>query len=114
MPADQYDPASTWTLCLVVVGLVTLAVVVDRVVRFREGLADKNRPHALFRELCKAHGLNRADATLLKEISKNSVAEFPAEVFLRQELFESGGDTPEVSQLCDRLFSREGTAPGAG
>lgn len=107
MPADQYDPNSTITLCLVVLGLVALAVIVDRVVRYREGLADKNRPQALFRELCKAHGLDRESVLRLKEIWRDSSAEFPAEVFLRRELFEKGAASKTAGALSARLFDSE-------
>ncbi len=77
-----------------------------------DGTSSIYRPQGLFRELCRAHQLNRADRQLLKHLASLGQLEHPAMLFVQPERFERANlpeeleaSTEELAQLRDRLFA---------
>jgi len=73
-----------------------------------------NRPRALFRELCKAHGLDFASRRLLARLARSQKLKHPARLFLEPARFEPPNLSPELAAkaaelraLRDRLFREE-------
>lgn len=76
-----------------------------------------NRPRALFRELCRAHGLDAASRRLLTDLARAQGVTQRAQLFLAPERFEAARLGPklaprarEIQALSARLF---GAAPMA-
>jgi hypothetical protein len=70
-------------------------------------------PRALFKELCAAHSLDRADRELLYEIAQWHQLADPVQLFVEPRLFEPGAMHQdldcdlEVQELQSRLFTIE-------
>lgn len=76
-----------------------------------------NRPRSLFRELCRAHGLDSPSRRLLAELAKSQGLAQPAELFLAPERFDSSRlgkkfalRQSEIGTLAEKLFSNIGPA----
>ncbi len=67
-------------------------------------------PKGLFVELCKAHGLSRGDAMLLRRIAKSQQVGQPAMLFLDPDRFSEDDGEGEVSLLRDKIFGTALTA----
>lgn len=104
-----------------VISLVVVAVVVGIVWLLARQLYGKerrvyNRPRSLFRELCRAHGLDSAGRRLLVELAKDQGVSQRAQLFLAPERFEAARLGPklaprenEIRALAERLFSSAST-----
>lgn len=103
---------------LIVASIVTLLVVIvflwglSRLLNRQEGRRLFNSPKQLFRSLCRAHELSRAQCRLLLQIARSQGATQPASLFLEPELLESAARQPQFKsqqeafrQLRARLFS---------
>jgi hypothetical protein len=71
-----------------------------------------NSPAALFRELCKAHQLDRGSRVLLKQIAQTQRLSVPARLFLEVERFDAAKFEPSlrtqqaaIEQLRQKLFA---------
>ena len=70
-----------------------------------------NNPWALFRSLAKAHGLDRANRRILKQLANWQRLEHPGRLFVEPERFETVNlspglqpQAPAVRALRDRIF----------
>jgi len=70
-----------------------------------------NCPRALFRELCRAHGLSSGDRNLLLRLASQQNPYNPAAIFLDPQCFEADqlppaavGDIENVKRLRELLF----------
>lgn len=95
-------------LLIVVVALVLLA----RVLAKQDRRAKYNSPPALFRSLCQAHELGRAERGLLKQMAHERKLAHPAQVFLEPSWFESAnlspglrGRAPQLAAVAQRIFA---------
>jgi hypothetical protein len=72
-----------------------------------------NKPKALFRDLCRAHALDRASRRLLWELARWRKLDQPGRLFLEPEHFEAPDLSTalkargeELEALRDRLFAK--------
>ncbi|MBX3412311.1 MAG: hypothetical protein KF708_06295 [Pirellulales bacterium] len=100
-------------LTLAVAGLAALALWA-RQVRAGSG-RQQNNPRALFRALCRAHGLDHASRRLLDQLARQQRLADPARLFLEPERFEAASLGPALksqqgryASLRDRLFAEPG------
>ncbi len=70
-----------------------------------------NNPWALFRSLCKAHGLRRSSRRMLKQLAHWQRLEHPSRLFVEPERFETvnlsptlQSQTSAIHALRDRIF----------
>jgi len=81
------------------IGLVVLCAGIAAVVaylKYNDFSKPCNDPNRLFRELCRAHGLDRGSRKLLQQLAMQTGLVQPAEVFLTPAVFE-------VNQLPEQL-----------
>lgn len=103
-------------LTLAVAGLAAIAVWARQV--RSKGERQYNNPRALFRALCRAHGLDHGSRRLLDQLARQQRLADPARLFLEPERFEPAhlGATLKSQQarfatLRDRLFAEPSVAP---
>lgn len=70
-----------------------------------------NDPQKLFRELSRAHGLDRSSQRLLRQLAADFGLEQPAEVFVTPSIFQTDqlpeqlhSDAVQLQKLRERLF----------
>lgn len=70
-----------------------------------------NDPQKLFRELCRAHKLNRVSQNLLQQLATTFQLDQPAEIFLQPALFNAEhlpqhlqAEAARLQELRQRLF----------
>ena len=103
---------------LIVVSIVTLLVVIvflwalSRLLNRQEGRRLFNSPKQLFRSLCRAHELSRAQCRLLLQIARSQNVSQPASLFLEPERLDTAARQPQFKSqqeafrhLRARLFS---------
>jgi len=99
---------------LVAGGLLLACIVlllVGRYLRRFENLKSYDSPPELFRELCRAHGLNWSSRRLLKRLAAEWELPSPALLFVEPERFNATrlppnwrGDAARLENLRERLF----------
>lgn len=62
-----------------------------------------NSPPALFRALCRAHGLSRGNRRLLKQLARHQQLADPARLFLEPERFDTPNLGPALKAQRARL-----------
>jgi len=89
---------------LILVAAVALAVFILARLRARqEKRGTYNNPWALFRELCKAHQLDRASCRLLRELARSQRLDQPARLFLEPERYEPSQLSPQLAKQVEAL-----------
>ena len=109
---ESFDPTDLlWWLFAV--ALIAAAFVAVATILARQ---DKRRlfnsPRALFNALCKAHGLDRASRSLLRQLASAQQLSVPARLFLEPQRFETAMIAPKlrpysgaITELKQRLFA---------
>ncbi len=105
---------NAFEVLLVAGGLVLVCIVlilVGRYFRRFENLKSYNSPPELFRELCRAHGLNWSSRRLLKRLAAEWQLPSPALLFVEPERFDTArlsakwrDDEDRLEHLRERLF----------
>ena len=117
----QETPLNLMALVAVLGGMVALVFVAwafSAWQKRREGRV-LNSPRALFRELCGAHGLIRADRDLLYEIAQWHEIADPVQLFVEPQRFHAAemhtalDCESEARELHSRLFAVEAAAEQA-
>jgi hypothetical protein len=62
-----------------------------------------NNPRALFRKLCRAHGLGFRDRRLLAQLARHHRLDHPARLFIESARFESAALSPRLCQHVERV-----------
>jgi hypothetical protein len=108
------DPRSVLAMCALLAAVIVGGWVASRLFKVRERRRT-NCPRALFRELCRAHGLSSHDRNLLLRLASQQTPYNPAGIFLGPHLFDVDhlppaaiGDAEAVKHLRDRLFGSIG------
>lgn len=106
--------ASVMVLLIVALFLYALYRLMNR----QEGRRLFNSPKQLFRSLCRAHQLSRAEQKLLMQLSRVEAIAQPASLFLDPDQFDAAmadpafvGHEKRIERLRTRLFWRQ--EPGA-
>lgn len=103
------DNSGQMVVMLVVVGIIiAVAIVLAKLFNGRSERQSYNSPRRLFRELCKAHKLNRTQKRLLRQLSKWHRLDTPSRLFLESNRFEldvsAKFDAEMLATLRMRLF----------
>ena len=104
-----------WDNLIIWGGLIALVVVamilLSRHFSQKEPRRGRHNPHALFHELCRAHGLDRGTRRLLMRLAVANRLENPASVFLEPDQFareqlpdKLRSKSKQYANLRDRLF----------
>ncbi len=81
---------------------IVLATVLARLMKLRRE-QQRHSVHALFRELCRAHGLVRRDQNRLRRLARRLHLKQPAIIFLDPQYLESAEAQAESQQLRDEI-----------
>lgn len=84
---EHFDPLELLPWLLVFAVVLAALVVVSRYLNTKDNRRLYNNPTALFRALCRAHELTRADERLLWQVVRFLELEQPAAVFLDPDRF---------------------------
>lgn len=111
-PLGEGNPGESSPLELdgAVVGVIVLAVASVALWTIWQYVARKERarraysPQHLFRQLCQAHGLDRAERKVLGRLVEQQGLEHPGRVFLEPERFD-GDSGPMLVKIKERLFA---------
>lgn len=113
---ESFEPTDLlWWLFVAALVLAAFGIVA-RVLANQDKRRLYNSPRALFRELCAAHGLDRAQRSLLKHLASTYQLPSPIRLFLEPERFESATLAAElrphleaIAALRQRLFAEPAT-----
>lgn len=106
----KLQPRDILMIVAAVAGAALLVGVLSLAARWQEGRIAKPNAGRLFRELCRAHRLNRWERRVITTLAEEIGARQPAEVFVRPDAFEGSaiaafGDRPAaLQQLRIKLF----------
>ncbi len=109
------------SVTVVTIGCIALAVwIVVLVLRRRDRKGRLNSHPALFRELCRAHGLDRSSCGMLHQLARHQRLAQPSRLFLEPELFDAASGMSELRRrigevvaLRDKLFANSAPAESA-
>lgn len=90
-------PNMVFILIVLVVAVGSLWLL-SRFLKQRDGRG-YNSPRKLFRELCKAHSLDRNDCRLLKRLARGHKLKQPSLLFLEPDRFDSGPVKSDLAPL---------------
>lgn len=107
-----------WALAAVAALIVAVVFVLYFSLDRRDRQRKRNSPHGLFRELCKAHDLTRAERRLLESVAARRHLADPGQLFVRPELLEAEPGKPANAErlalaqaLAAKLFGRPADPP---
>jgi hypothetical protein len=108
----RFDSGDVVTGLLLLAGVALGVFVLSRLLSRQERQRAYNRPRALFRSLCKAHGLDRSSRQLLRQVARWQRLAQPARLFLEPNRFEPAALSPRLrakgallARLRDRIFA---------
>jgi len=88
---------------LVIVGVVVAAGILYWLFTGTERVHRHYHPKALFRSLCRAHGIRFRDRLLLAQLARHHGLEHPARLFLEAERFAPTTLSPRLHRNLDAL-----------
>jgi hypothetical protein len=113
-PRAQFGLDDAATALAVIAALAFVLYCVNRWHSRHSGRQSFNSPKAMFRELCKAHKLDRKARQLLKQVARWQGLAHPARLFVEPERFETINLSPqlerrsaELQKLRAKLFATE-------
>lgn len=111
---EHFDPLQLLPWLVVLAVVAAALVVVSRYLNGKDNRRLYNNPQALFRSLCQAHELSRADQRLLWQLARHLELEQPAELFLDPQRFCAAIVEPEfrrhqevLDALAEKLFASD-------
>ena len=103
---------------LAVVAVFVVIGIVAKIVARRDKRQLYNSPRGLFRQLCKAHGLERGNRALLRKLAHQQGLAQPARLFLEPDRFQAENvgaarlqEQPALDALKQRLFGANPRQP---
>lgn len=91
---------------MLLIGALGLGVfILARLRSSQEKWRASNHPWALFRELCKAHQLDRSSCRLLRELARWQALDHPARLFLEPERYELRALSPQLVEQAEALHA---------
>ncbi len=104
----------------IVLAVVVAFVVLSRLMMRQERRRRYHSPRALFKQLCKAHNIQRAERSLLLKLAQFRQVELPTQLFFESQHFDPQtldnrfhDDLPRLAELRTTLFG-EAQEPAAG
>jgi hypothetical protein len=88
---------------LVIAGVVVAACILTWLFSGSERVHRINSPRALFRKLCRAHGLGFRDRRLLAQLARYHRLDHPARLFIESGRFEPDALSPRLRRHADSL-----------
>lgn len=103
--ASILPPVASVATLLAVLALIVVAVMTSR----REQGQHRRSSDTLWRELCRAHGLSRHEARLLRRTAERAEVAPPTMVFVEPQSMQwageqAGDDAEALGRLRQRLF----------
>lgn len=103
-PRARFGMDDAITGIAAILAVAVLLYFVNRWHNRHSGKQSYNSSSAMFRELCKAHSLDRKTRQLLKRIAQWQRLTQPARLFLEPERFEPANLSPELERYLAELF----------
>lgn len=103
----QSNTNEVLAIFIVMSALVTGVVLWQLVTSRAYGRLPSNSPRGLFRELCRAHGLDRAGRQLLKRLAVARGVAPPVLIFVQPECFAAAGLPDDLSDQADAIARLE-------
>ena len=94
----RFDAGDIAVGLLILAGVVVAIVVLSRLLSSQDRQRVFHSPRALFRSLCKAHGLDRSSRHLLWQVARWQRLTHPARLFLEPNRFEAVNLSPALQQ----------------
>lgn len=91
-----------------IVAVLLLVWWLQRLTQVFEGRTARPQPGRLFRELCRAHSLNRSERLLLNNLATATGQEQAVHLFMRCDLFDESklpGEATALAELREKLFA---------
>lgn len=102
--ALRWRASDTLSVVLLVVGIGAGIWLLSRLGKWQEHLNRNDRPRSPFGELTRAHGLNRRERSLCREVATELELGEPAELFVRPDTGREAVARRDPA-LAKRLFS---------
>jgi len=97
-----------------ILGVLVSVWLLMKLLAWRDGRGARNSPRALFRRLGKAHGLDRGERRVLRQLARSQRLAHPGRVFLEPDRLEPARLPPQLAARRDtiaalrrRLFGAE-------
>lgn len=97
----DFDDLLAWAG--IVVGVVAVLWVLSRLLARQERFRRCSKPWPLFRDLCKAHELNRPQRRLMKQLARHHQLTHPGLLFVEGSRFEPAGLSAELLDRSEEL-----------
>ncbi len=101
---SKLDPGLIFVSLVVLVAVIGFLWWLNRMMNRQEGRRQYNNPKQLFRSLCRAHNLTRAQQRLLLNVARIQGMTQPASLFLEPDRFDEaakGGLSAAAEQLAE-------------
>jgi hypothetical protein len=103
----QSNTEEVWAI-FVVMGVLVTSVVLWQLVTSRAfGRLPSNSARGLFRELCRAHGLDRSGRRLLKRLAAARGVAPPALIFVQPQCFAVSGLPDDLNDQAEAIATLE-------
>lgn len=104
-PANQSEPDinRVFVGVLFIAAFAVLVWFLSRLAMRNDKPGSYNNPRSLFRSLCRAHRLDRAERKLLERLAQFRQIKHPAALFLDPRQFETADLTADLRQQADKL-----------
>ena len=104
----QSNTKEVWTIFIVMGVLVTTALLWQLFTSRAYGRLPSNSPRGLFRELSRAHGLNRIERRLLKRLAAARGLSPPVLIFIQPERFSTVDLPDDLAEHAGEIARIEG------
>jgi hypothetical protein len=111
---ENFDPSDLLIWLGIGVGVLVVMAIVAHIMARRDKGELFNSPWSLFRALCHAHGLNRSERRLLRQIARYQRLGQPAQLFLEPECYNPVNLSPAlrwqqaaIDRLRDQILSHD-------
>jgi hypothetical protein len=109
----RFDMGDLVTGLLIVAALLLGVILLSRYLARQDRGRVFHNPQALFRSLCKAHGLDRQSRQLLWRIARWQRLNHPARLFLEPTRFDAANLSPQLAQQMATIESLRARLFGA-
>ena len=108
----RFDAGDVVTGLLIVAGIVLAMIFLSRYLAKHDRGRVYYNPKALFRSLCKAHGLDRRSRRFLWQVARWQRLAHPARLFLEPNRFDVANLSPQLRRQTEMLERLQATLFG--